>query len=62
MSDFSEQALDLKYDLLMGRFLLENLPTLKPRSIRIFLCAPFDGKLIKSNKSLSKLFKFYLRH
>lgn len=43
MSISPVETLDLNFDLLMGRFLLDNLPTLKPRSIRIFLCAPFNG-------------------
>ncbi|RNA28359.1 NACHT and WD repeat domain-containing 2 [Brachionus plicatilis] len=42
MSETPAETLDLNYDLLMGRFLLNNLPTLKPRSIRIFLCAPYN--------------------
>lgn len=39
----STETLNLNFDILMGRFLLDNLPTLKPRSIRIFLCAPYNG-------------------
>ncbi len=36
--------LKLNYDILLGRFLFKDLPPIKTRSIRIFLCAPFTGR------------------
>jgi hypothetical protein len=35
--------LKLHYDIMLGRFLFNNLPSIKTRSIRLFLCAPFHG-------------------
>jgi hypothetical protein len=34
---------NLNLDILAGRFLVNDLPEIKPRIIRIFLCAPYDG-------------------
>lgn len=37
------QKLELNYDFMLGRFLINQLPPIRPRSIRLFLCAPFSG-------------------
>lgn len=33
-------------DILKGKFVLNNLPKLNPRTIRLYLCAPFKGIFI----------------
>ena len=30
-------------DILHGRIILNKLPPIRPRIIRLYLCAPFDG-------------------
>jgi hypothetical protein len=44
INNMKEKAsLKLHYDIMLGRFLFSNLPSIKTRSIRLFLCAPFQG-------------------
>ncbi len=38
-----KSSLKLHYDIMLGRFLFNKLPSIKTRSIRLFLCAPFQG-------------------
>ncbi|CAF0731081.1 unnamed protein product [Brachionus calyciflorus] len=42
MSKSQTAHFDLKYDFLLGRFIFNDLPSLRPRSIRMFLCAPYN--------------------
>ncbi len=41
----SSKTFEFNYDLLLGRFLINELPIEKPRSIRVFVCAPYLGIL-----------------
>ena len=42
--DKNNSTFEFNYDLLLGRFLINELPLIKPRSIRLFVCAPYEGK------------------
>ena len=42
----SSKTFEFNYDLLLGRFLINELPIEKPRSIRVFVCAPYLGIFI----------------
>ncbi len=46
-NDEEQLNLKLNYDILFGRFLFKDLPLIKTRCIRLFLCAPFNGEFLK---------------
>ena len=41
--NINSKPFEFNYDLLLGRFLINDLPLIKPRSIRVFICAPYLG-------------------
>lgn len=45
LTSSEREQIDLNYNLFFGRFLLNDLPESKPRTIRLYVCAPFEGKI-----------------
>lgn len=43
-------------DIILGKFILNQLPPVNSRCIRFFLCAPYYGKATKQN--IQKTFNF----
>jgi hypothetical protein len=37
------QLSEFQFNILCGNFQLSNLPSIKPRLIRLFICAPYEG-------------------
>ena len=52
---------EAQLNILRGNFQLNNLPSIEPRIIRIFVCAPYEGNLFlieSTNCPIAKLLLF----
>ena len=52
-ADGDVQLTELQFNILCGNFQLSTLPSIKPRQIRLFICAPYDD----TEEEVSKLHK-----
>jgi hypothetical protein len=44
MSEITEfDSTSFNYDILSGRFLMQDMPEIKSKLIRVYLCAPYTG-------------------